>query len=58
MEVLAAIYVGLYGVGTVLYPLVWGKKREPETYGPRSWLGHVIEGLFIVPICGRVLGWW
>lgn len=44
------------GLLLILGPLTFGKSRQPYTY--ETWLYQLIELAIIVPLCGRVLGWW
>lgn len=40
------------------YPCYWGKARSPSHYGAQSWAAEVISATLLIPICGRILGWW
>jgi len=40
----------------ILLPFWLGKERKP--YGLRDWFLQFISAALLVPILGRILGWW
>lgn len=55
---LAWYLVVAHGIVAVFYPALWGRPRKPASYGVESWCAFVVEAAVLIPICGRVLGWW
>lgn len=58
MKTLAWIYLVLWGGGMFLHPLSFGVPRMPARYGWWTLIGLIVNGIFIIPLSGRVLGWW
>lgn len=40
----------------LLMPFVFGQPRG--VYSPSAWIGSIIGVAIVVPVAGRVLGWW
>ena len=56
IHAVAIFYVGVSVADTILTPFVVGDPRGPYT----AWhcLASMIGTAMLVPLCGRVLGWW
>lgn len=56
MKILAWIVVYMVSFNVFFEPFMFGQPRLP--YGTTSWVASILGASLMVPVCGRVLGWW
>jgi len=56
MIILAWANIVLAAICFLLLPLVWGSPQK--AIGPAVFYRTVISAALVVPLCGRILGWW
>jgi len=56
MKILAWTLLVFLALNVILGPLNFGQPREPETY--KTWLGSWLGVVLMLPLIGRILGWW
>lgn len=57
MRTLAWILIYLNALGVLLIPLLIGKART-GVYSYSDFISRIIGAAIVIPLCGRVLGWW
>ena len=46
-------------INLLFEPFVFGKPRHAGAeYGPKTWTISIIEAAILIPLCGRIIGWW
>lgn len=56
MKILAYILLGFYVLEIALRPFLVGKKIEVSASS--GLVSIIMFGAVILPICGRIIGWW
>ncbi len=56
MKIIAWSVLGIVALQILWQPVLWGGKRG--TYGAVTFYDAILSAALMVPICGRVLGWW
>lgn len=56
MTILAYAVLVLIAFNIVSEPFLYGRPRTP--YGKHTWIAAIASAAILVPLCGRVIGWW
>lgn len=58
MHILAWIVVVVTVMDILTQPARFGQERIIQTYSFWTWVLALADAAILLPLCGRVLGWW
>lgn len=56
MKILAWFVLVIVSLNVLLEPMMYGKPRC--NYGTQTWISSLISASMLIPLVGRILGWW